>query len=599
MQDSIVPEVKAKLDIVDVVGSYVRLTKSGAHWKACCPFHNEKTPSFMVNEERQMFHCFGCGKGGDMFTFVEEIEGIGFREALELLAERAGVEVPKYRKQDALRPGEPERPDRSREILELATKFYEKQLWDGVGAKRVLPYLEKRGIGEESLRTFRVGYAPEGWRHIHDFLTSRGYEPAELETVGLVIAKEGRAGHYDRFRDRIMFPITDVVGRVIGYSARMAPGGDESGAKYINTPETALYHKGRAIYGISHAKQAIKDEELTVLVEGQMDVIACHQAGIRNVVAASGTALTGEHLDILKRYGTGIRLFFDMDDAGQEAAWRGTLLALGKELSVSVVSIPSGKDAADLAVEDADMLRKAIGDAVSAPKHFLDRFLTGRDVSTPEGKKSVVSAYAPMLLAMESEIDRDFWIRELSARAGVSESSVRATLRKASDARDRESSYASIPREAEEKRPSREFSKRSEAVRDRILGFLLLEPALLSAGEISPDIGEFLSTDPLFSVLSSGESETVMERLSDEDAKRRAAELMFEAERFPEETDGYDFERKEGRKKAFSDLLTQLGEELRKDEIASIASAIDEARRSGDRNREKELLSRLNDRIRH
>lgn len=599
MQDSIVPEVKARLSIVDVVGSYVRLTKSGAHWKACCPFHNEKTPSFMVNEDRQMFHCFGCGKGGDMFTFVEEIEGIGFREALELLAERAGVEVPKYRKGDALRPGEAERPDRSREILELATKFYEKQLWDGVGTKRVLPYLGKRGISDESLRTFRVGYAPEGWRHVHDFLLSRGYEASELESVGLVIAKEGRSGHYDRFRDRIMFPITDVVGRVIGYSARVAPGGDEASAKYINTPETPLYHKGRAIYGIFQAKQAIKEADMTVLVEGQMDVIACHQAGIRNVVAASGTALTGDHLDILKRYASSVRMFFDMDGAGQEAAWRGTLLSLGKELSVSVVSIPSGKDAADLAVGDVDALRRAIADAVSAPKHFLERFLSGHDVSTPEGKKAVVSSYAPLLLSMESEIDRDFWIRELSSRAGVSENSVRAALRKVSDSRDRESSYApEVPAE-EEKRPLRPFSKRSEAVRDRILGFLLLDRDLLPREGGNPVIREFLAADRLFPAIFSGDADSVMDRLPDEEGKRRAAELLFQAERFPEAADGYDFEAKEERKKAFSDLLAQLGEELRKDEIASLASAIDEAKRSGDKSKEKDLLSRLNERIRH
>lgn len=599
MQDSIVPEVKSRLNIVDVVGSYVRLTKSGAHWKACCPFHNEKTPSFMVNEERQMFHCFGCGKGGDVFSFVEEIEGIGFREALELLAEKAGVEVPAFNKAASRSPGETDRPDRSREILELSTKFFEKQLWEGPGAKKALPYLRKRGLSEESIRSFRVGYAPDGWRYLHDFLLSRGYEPSELEAVGLVIAKEGRDGHYDRFRDRITFPITDVVGRVIGYSARVAPGGDENQAKYINTPETALYHKGRAIYGVSFAKQAIKDAGTTVLVEGQMDVIACHQAEIRNVVAASGTALTEDHLDILKRYGNGIQLFFDMDAAGQEAAWRSALLGLGKGMSVSVVSIPSGKDAADAALEDADALRKSIATAIPAPEHFLKRFLGKYDVSGPEGKKAVAEAFVPLLLAMESDIDRDFWKRELSSRIGVEDRAVLSVLRGEEDRRNRESAYGSRTAEPETPRPGGSFSRRSETVRDRMIGFLLLDPELISREPMPDTVREYLSSDPLFVAVSADAGGAVMDGLSDEMSKRRAASLLFEAERFVGTGEGYDFERKEERTRAFADLLTQLSAELRKEEISSLAAAIEAARKSGDRGLEKELLTRLSERTRH
>lgn len=594
--DSIVPEIKSRLNIVDVVGSYLRLTKSGTHWKACCPFHNEKSPSFMVNEERQMFHCFGCGKGGDMFSFVQEMEGIDFREALKLLADRAGVEVPEYRRTGILTQDGTERPDRSREILELSTKFFEKQLREGEGNKMALPYLRKRGISDESLAAFRVGYSLAGWRHLHDFLVSRGYDPIELEEVGLVIAKDGRTGHYDRFRDRIVFPITDIVGRVIGYSARVSPGSDESQAKYINTPETPLYHKSRAIYGIFQAKQAIKEAGETVLVEGQMDVIACHQAGIGNTVAASGTALTGEHLDILKRYGNGIRLFFDMDGAGREAAWKGSLLALGKEMSVSIVVLTEGKDAADAALGDADGLRLAIRSAIPAPEYFLNRFIDRYDISLPDGKKRAVSDFAPMLSAMNSDIDRNYWRQQLSSRLRVEERALIGVLRQADEDRMREAGRARSESGANTNfngSVGASFSRRSDTVRDSIIGLLLSEEGLLKEIELPDAIREYLSRDRIFTAIVSHGGVSVMDSFTDEELKRRAASLLFEADRFVSEEKGYDFELRERRKGIFTELVAQLASELRKEELMAIAADIETAKRSGDKKKEQELLGRL------
>lgn len=304
-------EIKARLNIVDVVASYVKLDKSGSHWKACCPFHRERSPSFMVNEERQMWHCFGCNKGGDVFAFVMEMEGMGFRDALVMLAERANVELPQYSKESQEHYQE-ERDEKTRlfEIHELATKFYEKQLWEGVGKDQALPYLHKRGLSDESIRTFRLGFAPSGWRNLYDFLVKSGFHAKELVQAGIALKKDQGDGYYDRFRERIMFPITDTIGRVIGYSARVAPGADESQAKYINTSETPIYKKSQVLYGLSYARQAIKQAGYTVLVEGNMDVIACHQAGIENTVAVSGTALTEEQLAMLRRYGKEMRFFF-------------------------------------------------------------------------------------------------------------------------------------------------------------------------------------------------------------------------------------------------------------------------------------------------
>lgn len=588
--DSIVPEIKSKLNIVDVVGSYLRLTKAGAYWKACCPFHNEKTPSFTVNEERQAFHCFGCGKGGDIFSFVQEIEGIEFREALKLLAERAGVEVPVYRKAGVFGHESVEEPDRTREILELSTKFFEKQLWEGEGAKTALPYLRKRGLSDESIRTFRVGYSLSGWRHLHDFLVSRGYRPEELERAGLVIAKDGRSGHYDRFRDRIMFPISDVVGRVIGYSARVAPGSDESQAKYINTPETPVYHKGRVLYGLYQAKQAIKSEGMSVLVEGQMDVIACHQAGIKNVIAASGTALTGEQLDILKRYGREVRLFFDMDGAGQAAAWKSALLSLGKEMSVSIVLLPEGKDAADAALENPDILRRAVVASVPAAKYFLDRAIGESDIRLPDGRRAVAEGYAPLLAAMTNRIDRDYWRRELADAIGVEERSLLPTLH-AAERVSREPSAQTAKVKLSGDRGD-VFLARSDVLRGRILGLMLLEPVFRTDARIAGRIEEALSKDPLHSLIRSASPDDPFSVSEDEESKRRLSALMFDAE---ELLVGERGEEEQGKRKevVFSELLSQLSEEFRKEELQHIVKSIAAARANGDRALEKTLLERF------
>ena len=400
MSDGTIDEIKARLNIVELISSYVKLDKSGAHWKACCPFHQERTPSFMVNEEKNMWHCFGCGKGGDAFAFVMEMEGLEFREALKMLAERAGVALPQYKGETQNK----ETKDRIYDLLELATKFFEKQLWDGTGKKKILAYLKERGLSEESIRTFRLGYAPDGWRYLLEFLVSKGFKVEELESAGLVIKKNhehqasdiphpSASSHYDRFRDRIMFPIFDILGRTIGYSARVAPGGDESQAKYINTPETPVYHKSRVLYGLFQAKQAMKQAGTTVIVEGNMDVIAMHQAGLGNTVAVSGTALTPEQLVMMKRYGNEVKLFFDMDGAGQKAARKSAELALEKELTVSVIALASGKDAADMGKDDPERLRTAVAESLPALQYFLQAILTQYDQGTSDGKRKIVDEY--------------------------------------------------------------------------------------------------------------------------------------------------------------------------------------------------------------
>jgi len=415
--------IKAKLNIVDLIGEYVRLQKAGNNWKACCPFHNEKTPSFSVSEDKQVWHCFGCGKGGDAFGFLMEIEGLTFREALENLAQRAGVELPKYNQGDNNITSE----ERNKvwEILELANLFYEKQLWDGVGKDKIISYLENRGLKSETIKEFRLGYAPQGWRNVLQFLLSKGYEIKDIIKSGLVVQKENSTmsveNFYDRFRDRIMFPISNGAGRIMGYSARINPTGDETQAKYINTPETEIYHKSSVLYGIDKAKISARANDWILLVEGNMDVIASWQAGITNVVAVSGTALTPEQLNIIKRYTKNIKMFFDMDEAGQKAASRSAQLAFEKELNVSIVSIKDGKDAADIVKEDVSKFMGAVDNAVGAMEYFIEQVLKGRNKNDIEDKKKIISELTPFINSFSNKVEQEYWIKKISGLLDISE----------------------------------------------------------------------------------------------------------------------------------------------------------------------------------
>ncbi len=399
--------VKSRINIVDVVGEYIKLTKAGNNFKACCPFHQEKTPSFNVNEDKQIYHCFGCNQGGDVFSFVMEMEGIGFREALEVLAEKAGVEL---QNNFVKKSGDGQsKKQRMYDALDLSVQFYEKQLWEGAGKNVALQYLRERGISDAGIKKFRIGYAPQGWNHIEHFLTERGYDNALVSEAGMLIKKE-RGGHYDRFRDRIMFPICDAMGRPIGFTARVMPGDDEAQAKYINTPESYLYHKGTVLYGIHHAKHAIKQKNNVVVVEGNMDVVATVDAGIDNVVAVSGTAMTEDHINILKRYATHFTLFFDSDDAGMTAARRSAIACFAADIQLSMVLLSAGKDAADIVKDNPDDLHKIIDEAQSAVLAFVDIAQKKFNMHDPHGKRQAIEFVAEVIAYIDNDIEREEWI---------------------------------------------------------------------------------------------------------------------------------------------------------------------------------------------
>lgn len=420
-----VAEIKSRLNVIDILSEYIRLDKAGSNYRAVCPFHNEKSPSFMVNEEKQMWHCFGCQKGGDIFAFVMEIEGIEFREALRLLAEKAGVKLKSFNPEVA------QKKDKTIEILELATKFYEVQLWKGAGKEKILKYLRERGLLDEIIKEFRLGYAPNGWRNILNFLISRGYTKEEIMKTGLLVKKDNSVDYYDRFRDRIMFPIADYSGHILGYSARVAPGGDESQAKYVNTPETEVYFKSRVLYGLDKAKTEIKKQDYVLLVEGNMDVIASSQAGIRNVVAVSGTALTLEQIDIIKRYTKNIRMFFDMDNAGEAATKKSIQLCLSKDMAINIVNLSTGKDAADIAKDNPEELKNSVENSLTVMNYFFEKSFKKLDKNKVEDKKKIAQELLGIISDLENDVEKNHWIKKLAEDLVVPEVTLTDMLKKA------------------------------------------------------------------------------------------------------------------------------------------------------------------------
>lgn len=344
--------IKAQLSIESVVGSYVKLEKSGKNFRACCPFHNEKTPSFYVTPDRSIFYCYGCQKGGDIFSFVQEIEGIAFYDALKILAEKAGVTLEK---------GSPETESNMgalREIMELATKYYEVGLRT---EKPAVDYLLGRGLTKDTMVDFRIGFAKKGWSGLAETLKKKGFTEQDILKSGLCVL--GTHGLYDRFRERIMFPIMDPQGRVIAFTGRVLPGTDEASrpvGKYINSPETDLFHKSKVLFGFDKAKTSIHVQNFVILVEGQMDVVMSHQAGVTNVVALSGTASTALHMEQIKRFTENVAICLDADDAGLAAAQKTAMVAYAHDMRVLAIDIPSGKDPADMILENPELWKQTV-----------------------------------------------------------------------------------------------------------------------------------------------------------------------------------------------------------------------------------------------
>ena len=416
----IVAEIKSKLPVLDVVGETVALKRAGTVHKGLCPFHGEKTPSFIVTPDRETWHCFGCGEHGDIFTFLMRRDGLDFREALSRLAERAGVELSERT------ATEDRRKRRLREALEAAVAWYREVLLQAHQAERARAYLAERGLTDETLERFGIGYALNNWEALTKRLRSKGFSDSELSDAGLA-SPSTRGGVYDRFRGRIMIPIRDVSGRAIGFGGRIMPGAE--GPKYLNSPATALFDKSRTLYGIDLAKGAIRREKLTVIVEGYTDVMAAHQAGFANVVASLGTALTHGQVELANRYADAVALAYDVDLAGEAATQRGLLEELGPVVSkVRVIRIPSGKDPDELIRTDPDAWRQAVTDAEELLPYFMQRAAGEVDMRQAQGRSGYTRRMLDLLRRIPDRVEQDSYVPQLSRLAGIDERILRDEL---------------------------------------------------------------------------------------------------------------------------------------------------------------------------
>ena len=465
-----IEEIKSRLNIADVIGGYLKLEKAGINYRACCPFHSEKTPSFFVSPSRQIWHCFGgCNEGGDIFKFVMKIENVEFYDALKILAVRAGV---------TLKPragGELEKDKSERQLLlnlcEISARFFEAYFKKSAKGKEVNEYLLKRGLKPETIQAWRLGYAPEAWSSLSDFLISQGYQRADIVKAGMAIEKDGNK-FFDRFRSRIMFPICGFNGEVLGFTGRIFGNTDENEAKYLNTPNTLLYDKSRALFGLDKAKLEIRKNDFCVLVEGNVDCIMSHQAGFANCLAVSGTALTQFHLNIIKRYCSNLVLAFDMDAAGHKATKKAVALASQMDFNLKVIPLTDEKDPADIILHEGEAKWKQMLESAEPVNDFyFNLALKNRDINNLEDKKKIIGELLPVFKKISNAVEQSHWLNKLSVALRVEEGDLRKEMEKIKD----EDEYAfPLGLEMKLQSPIVKIKTKQDLLEEQIVVFILL-----------------------------------------------------------------------------------------------------------------------------
>ncbi len=470
-----IEDIKARIDIVDLIREYLPLKAVGMNFQSNCPFHNEKTPSFVVSPDKQIWHCFGCNRGGDIFTFLMEKEGYSFPEALEFLANKAGVEL---RRVD---PAKRSRRSRLLEIMSFSARYFAHVLETETG-KEAKEYLLRRGLSEETIKQWRLGYSPNSWDSLVNFLQQRPkqgkkFSLEEIKATGMIIPSSSRPNsYYDRFRGRIMFPITDVNNNVLAFTARILEASEKE-AKYINSPQTELYDKSKVLFALDFAKQAIRKQDYALIVEGQMDAIACHNHGIANVVATSGTALTSNQLQLLSRYSKNIVLAFDMDTAGQAAADRGIKEILSQGMNVKVVTLPDGKDPDDIIQTEPQLLEQAIADKEEMLEYYYNKISQGLDLTILSNKVKVKEAMFAMIVLLANKSEQGYWLRDLAEKLNFVETDIREDFIEFSQQSKRSYSPSTEP-EADTKVKPVHILSREERLSDLALALLIKKPSL-------------------------------------------------------------------------------------------------------------------------
>ncbi len=476
-------EIKNRLDIVEYIGKYVPLKQAGRNFKGLCPFHNEKTGSFMVSSDKQIFHCFGCGKGGDIVSFVQEIEGVDFPTALKELAEKAGVKLPEYGNYKK------EPTDRLFEANNSTSEIYEKQLWSKEH-KSVLEYLRKRGMEDSTIKLFRLGFAPSAGDIVVRELTGLGFTKEELMKAG--VAKERNGRTVDQFFNRITFPIMNPSGKIVAFTARVL---DDSLPKYINTPETPIYHKSDVLFCFDKAKEQVRKQDYIIMVEGQMDAIFSYQAGIKNVVATSGTAMTDHQLDLIKRFTKNIKMAFDVDMAGQNATRRAIELAWERDFNIKVIAVPEGKDPADLVKSDPKKWVEACRKAKYVVDYIFDSTFEKYDISNILDKKQVTKELLATIKKLGDPVEKEHYLNLLSARVGVSLNALQGALTRAKPAAMRSSKLQTIE-------AAKTPAKHKESREEHALSMLLLLPQYVEFFFNKLSVDDF-TEEPVHSLLAS------------------------------------------------------------------------------------------------
>ena len=582
-----VEDIKARIDIVPFIEGYVRLAKAGANCKALCPFHNERTPSFMVSPSRQTWHCFGCGKGGDIFAFLMEIEGLEFPEALKILAERAGI---------ALHREAPQiRSERTHllSLLEDATRFYAANIRQHL---EVGDYLKGRGLTGATAKTFRVGFAEDKWDGLLDYLAGRGYRPQEAERAGLAIKnqnakiKNQNFGFYDRFRNRIMFPIADSAGRVVGFSGRIYEPARRAGgveprkdshevqpptiaAKYINTPQTILYDKSKLLYAFDKAKQEIRKQNACVIVEGQMDALMAHQTGTKNAVAISGTALTPLHLRQIKRLCGSLIFAFDPDTAGMAASRRGLELSYEAGFEgVKIAPLTQGSDPADMIASSPAQWQEAVAGAKESIEFFLDAIPI--DVAGA-AKDSAAKELFPFLQRIESHMIRAEWLQHIARRLRLPEESIanefaRFLKKNTSPFLTQQSTSRLEPSQT---RPEPRLTRR-QILEERLFGLLFLYPHLASSLHL--ELNRVSSYHSPYSAVF------LMLLAQEKKLSEAPTEAQGEASRFMTaiEKEGL-FTKEDDARREIIALAGALETEVLKEQLTEVRMALAEAERQG------------------
>jgi len=463
MLDSPVEEIKSRINILDLIQDFVQLKKAGTNYKGLCPFHNEKTGSFMVSPSKQIWHCFGCGLGGDIFEFIKLTENVEFPEALKILADRAGIELKKPTAEQ-IQLGE--KKNVLYEINTAAAKYFARVLWESESAKEALQYLQKRGLTDPTIKNWQLGFAPDDFHYLENFL-AKTFDKKDIEQAGLIIKKDNGSqitdhGYFDRFHDRIMFPIINLHGQVVGFTGRLLHDKPNAG-KYVNSPETPIYNKSQVIYGLYQGKNLIRKENRAIVVEGNMDVIACHQVGFIQTVATSGTALTDQQLVILQRFTNNLIFAFDSDVAGSNATKRALELALNQGFNVKIVNLGTAKDPDELIKRGIGIWDKAVESAGNYIDFFFDQILKQYDAAKVDDKREITKELAPLIYRVSDPVTKAHYVRKLANSINVAENTIWDIIHKIS--------LPKVVRTA----PKPDLHKsRREVLEDQVLGLSIL-----------------------------------------------------------------------------------------------------------------------------